>query len=179
MGYEQYEEPQWYVAHTYSGYENKVKASIEATVENRNMEELILQVQVPVHEVVEVKDGKRILKEKKLFPGYVIIQMFMTDESWYVVRNTRGVTGFVGPASKPIPLSEEELKSMGILEKKVVTIDFSIGEEVSIIDGPFEGFSGFIEEINPEKSIAIVKISMFGRDTPAEVAFEQIKKLNT
>ncbi len=179
MGYEQYEEPQWYVAHTYSGYENKVKASIEATVENRNMEDLILQVQVPVHEVVEVKDGKRVLKEKKLFPGYVIVQMFMTDESWYVVRNTRGVTGFVGPASKPVPLSEEELKSMGILEKKVVTIDFSIGEEVSIIDGPFEGFSGFIEEINPEKSVAIVKISMFGRDTPAEVVFEQIKKLNT
>jgi len=179
MGYEQYEEPQWYVAHTYSGYENKVKASIEATVENRNMEDLILQVQVPVHEVVEVKDGKRVLKEKKLFPGYVIVQMFMTDESWYVVRNTRGVTGFVGPASKPVPLSEEELKSMGILEKKVVTIDFSIGEEVSIIDGPFEGFSGFVEEINPEKSIATVKISMFGRDTPAEVVFEQIKKLNT
>lgn len=174
----QEEQAQWYVAHTYSGYENKVKASIEAMVENRNMEDLILEVQVPVQEVVERKDGKTTVKEKKLFPGYVIIKMEITDESWYVVRNTRGVTGFVGPASKPVPLSQEELKKMGI-RKQRVEIKLEIGEEVKVIEGPLEGFTGVIEEIQVDRSKVKVNVSMFGRETPAELGFEQIEKLNT
>ena len=173
----QEEQAQWYVAHTYSGYENKVKASIEATVENRNMEDLILEVQVPVQEVVERKDGKKVVKEKKLFPGYVIIKMQITDESWYVVRNTRGVTGFVGPASKPVPLSQAELKKMGI-RKQRVEIQLEIGEEVKVIEGPLEGYTGVIEEIQVEKAKVRVNVSMFGRETPAELGFEQVEKLN-
>lgn len=176
MEYENNDQPMWYVAHTYSGYENKVKASIEATVENRNMEDQILQVQVPVQEVVETKDGKRVIKEKKLFPGYVMVEMFMTDESWYVVRNTRGVTGFVGPASKPVPLSKAELKSMGI-KQATVRIDLEVGDEVKVVDGPLEGFVGLVEEINMERSKIKVNISMFGRETPTELEFEQIEKI--
>ncbi len=172
----QEEQAQWYVAHTYSGYENKVKASIEATVENRNMEDLILEIQVPVQEVVERKDGKTVVKEKKLFPGYVIIKMQITDESWYVVRNTRGVTGFVGPASKPVPLSQAELKKMGI-RKQRVEIQLEIGEEVKVIEGPLEGYTGVIEEIQVEKAKVKVNVSMFGRETPAELGFEQVEKL--
>ncbi len=176
MEYENNDQAQWYVAHTYSGYENKVKASIEATVENRNMEDLILQVQVPTQEVVETKDGKRVTREKKLFPGYVMVEMFMTDESWYVVRNTRGVTGFVGPASKPVPLSKAELKSMGI-KQQTVRIDLEVGDDVKVVDGPLEGFAGVVEEINMEKSKVKVNISMFGRETPTELEFEQIEKI--
>lgn len=176
MEYENNDKPQWYVAHTYSGYENKVKASIEATVENRNMEDVILQVQVPTQEVVEVKDGKKVTREKKLFPGYVMIEMYMTDDSWYVVRNTRGVTGFVGPASKPVPLSPDELKSMGI-KRQTVKVDINVGDEIKVIDGPFEGYVGTVESINLEKSIAKVIVTAFGRETPMELAFEQIEKL--
>ena len=175
---DQQDQAQWYVAHTYSGYENKVKASIEATVENRNMEDLILEVQVPVQEIVESKNGKRVVKEKKLFPGYVMIKMFMTDDSWYVVRNTRGVTGFVGPASKPVPLSKGELKSMGIRQQRV-EISMKVGEEVKVTEGPLEGFTGIIEEVHPEKSKVKVNVSMFGRETLAELGFEQIEKINT
>ncbi|MBC3795737.1 transcription termination/antitermination protein NusG [Acetobacterium tundrae] len=175
---DQLDQAQWFVAHTYSGYENKVKASIEATVENRNMEDLILEVQVPVQEVVESKNGKRVVKEKKLFPGYVMIKMFMTDDSWYVVRNTRGVTGFVGPASKPVPLSKAELKSMGIRQQRV-EISMKVGEEVKVTEGPLEGFTGIIEEVHPEKSKVKVNVSMFGRETLAELGFEQIEKINT
>ena len=175
---DQKDQAQWYVAHTYSGYENKVKASIEATVENRNMEDLILEVQVPVQEIVESKNGKRVVKEKKLFPGYVMIKMFMTDDSWYVVRNTRGVTGFVGPASKPVPLSKGELKSMGIRQQRV-EISMQVGEEVKVTEGPLEGFTGIIEEVHPEKSKVKVNVSMFGRETLAELGFEQIEKINT
>lgn len=166
----------WYVAHTYSGYENKVKASIEATVENRNMEDQILQVEVPIQQVVELKNGKRTVRDKKLFPGYVIIKMFMTDESWYVVRNTRGVTGFVGPGSKPIPLSDEELASMGIKQEKMM-LDLSLGENVEIIDGPMVGFNGIVESINEEKGKVRIKVNMFGRETSTELDFEQIEKI--
>ena len=176
MEYENNDKPQWYVAHTYSGYENMVKASIEATVENRNMEDVILQVQVPTQEVIEMKDGKRVTKEKKLFPGYVIVEMYMNDDSWYVVRNTRGVTGFVGLASKPVPLSAEELKSMGI-KQQAVTIDLEVGDEVRIVDGPMEGNSGQVEEINMEKSKVWVNISIFGRETRTELDFNQIEKI--
>ena len=166
----------WYVAHTYSGYENKVKANIEATVQSRNMEEVILEVVVPMHEVEETKGGVRKIVSKKIFPGYVLVKMYMTDESWYVVRNTRGVTGFVGPASKPVPLTEEELHNLGIKEK-LPAIDLKVGDEIRVTSGPFEGFDGLIEEINLEKRKVKVNISMFGRETPVELDFVQVKKI--
>ena len=169
--------PKWYVAHTYSGYENKVKATIEATVQSRGMEDLILEVVVPLHDVEETKAGVRKTVSKKIFPGYVLVKMYMTDESWYVVRNTRGVTGFVGPASKPVPLTDEELTNLGIKKAQVVpTIDVRVGENISIISGPFEGFDGIVDEINPAGRKIKVTISMFGRDTPVELDFSQIKK---
>ena len=166
----------WYVAHTYSGYENKVKANIEATVQSRNMEDIILEVVVPMHDVEETKGGVRKSVAKKIFPGYVMVKMFMTDESWYVVRNTRGVTGFVGPASKLVPLTDDELTNLGIREKMPV-IDLKVGDEIKVVSGPFEGFDGLIEEINLEKRKLKVNISMFGRETPVELDFVQVKKL--
>ena len=178
MEYENNDKPQWYVAHTYSGYENKVKASIEATVEHRGMEDVILQVEVPTQDVVETKNGKKVIKEKKLFPGYVIVQMYMTDDSWYVVRNTRGVTGFVGPASKPVPLSPEELRKMGI-RRQQVEIDLAVGDQVKIIDGPFEGMAGEVEVINLEKSKIKVNLSVFGRETLTELDFDRAEQLKS
>ncbi|NLW70420.1 MAG: transcription termination/antitermination protein NusG [Eubacteriaceae bacterium] len=167
----------WYVAHTYSGYENKVKATIEATVQSRGMEDVILEVVVPLHDVEETKAGVRKTVSKKIFPGYVLVKMFMTDESWYVVRNTRGVTGFVGPASKPVPLTEEELTNLGIRRKQQLpTIDVKVGEMIEIISGPFEGFDGTVDDINAASRKIKVTISMFGRETPVELDFTQIKK---
>lgn len=166
----------WYVVHTYSGHENKVKANIEKIVENRGMEDIILEVVVPTEEVVELKNGKKKAKMKKIFPGYALVKMIMTDESWYVVRNTRGVTGFVGPTSKPIPLTEEEVMNMGI-EKRIIEIDVEIGESVKVTSGPFENFVGVVEEIHVERQILKVLISMFGRETPVELEFNQIEKL--
>jgi transcription termination/antitermination protein NusG len=166
----------WYVAHTYSGYENKVKYNIEAAVENRNMQDIIQEVSVPMQEQVEMKNGKRKVNMKKTFPGYVMVKMVMTDESWYIVRNTRGVTGFVGPGSKPVPLSDAELESMGIQEK-VSLIDVSMGDSVKVISGPFENFIGVVEGVNHEKQKIKVNISMFGRETPVELGFEQIQKI--
>jgi transcription termination/antitermination protein NusG len=166
----------WYVAHTYSGYENKVKYNIEAAVENRNMQDIIQEVSVPMQEQVEMKNGKRKVNMKKTFPGYVMVKMVMTDESWYIVRNTRGVTGFVGPGSKPVPLSDAELESMGIQEK-VSLIDVSMGDSVKVISGPFENFIGVVEGVNHEKQKIKVNISMFGRETPMELGFEQIQKI--
>jgi transcription termination/antitermination protein NusG len=166
----------WYVAHTYSGYENKVKYNIEAAVENRNMQDIIKEVSVPMQEQVEMKNGKRKVSMKKTFPGYVMVKMVMTDESWYIVRNTRGVTGFVGPGSKPVPLSDAELESMGIQEK-VSLIDVSMGDSVKVISGPFENFIGVVEGVNHEKQKIKVNISMFGRETPVELGFEQIQKI--
>ncbi len=173
---DQSNEVKWYVAHTYSGYENKVKANIDATVDNRNMSELIHEVYVPMQEVEEFKNGKRKISQKKIFPGYVLVKMLMTDESWYVVRNTRGVTGFVGPASKPVPLTKSELKNMGIREK-MPRIDLEVGDRVEVKDGPLQGFNGLVEEINYEKQKVKVNISMFGRETPAELEFTQIVKI--
>ena len=166
----------WYVAHTYSGYENKVKANIEATVASRDMEEVILEVVVPMHDVEETKGGMRKIVSKKIFPGYVLVKMYMTDESWYVVRNTRGVTGFVGPASKPVPLTEDELFNLGI-RKKQPMIDLKVGDDISVTEGPFEGLSGLVEEINMERRKIKVNISMFGRETPVELDFLQVKKI--
>ena len=167
----------WYVVHTYSGHENKVKVNIEKMVENRNMQNLILEVVVPTENVIEVKDGQRKIKTRKMFPGYVIIKMIVTNESWYLVRNTQGVTGFVGHGSEPIPLTDEEVARMGI-EKVFIELNVEVGEMVRVISGPFESFMGTVEDINPDKQVLTVKVSMFGRDTPVEIEFAQVEKVN-
>ena len=166
----------WYVVHTYSGHENKVKVNIEKMVENRNMQNLILEVVVPTEDVIEVKDGQRKIKTRKMFPGYVIIKMIVTNESWYLVRNTQGVTGFVGHGSEPIPLTDEEVARMGI-EKVFIELDVEVGEMVRVISGPFESFMGVVEDINRDKQVLTVKVSMFGRDTPVELEFAQVEKV--
>lgn len=166
----------WYVVHTYSGHENKVKANIEKIVENRGMQDLILSIVVPTEDRIEIKNGQRKIKTRKMFPGYVIVKMVMTDESWYLVRNTQGVTGFVGHGSKPIPLSNEEVRKMGI-EKVSIKLDVEPGSSVKVISGPFESFMGVVEEINMEKQTLKVLISMFGRETPVELEFGQVEKL--
>ena len=170
------ERAKWYVVHTYSGYENKVKATIEKTVENRNLQNLLVDIQVPMEEVIEEKDGKQKVTLKKKFPGYVFIKMFMSDESWYVVRNTRGVTGFVGPGSKPVPLTEEEIESMGIIEMPQ-EIDLEVGESVKIISRPLKDFVAVIQEIVLEKRKIKGSVDMFGRETLAELDFNQVEKL--
>ncbi|MBQ9757002.1 MAG: transcription termination/antitermination protein NusG [Clostridia bacterium] len=170
-------EAKWYVAHTYSGYENKVKADIEKTIENRNMQDVIQEVCVPMEEVVEIKDDKKKTVMRKIFPGYVIVKMIMTDESWYVVRNCRGVTGFVGPGSKPVPLTDEEIANIG-LEKKTVTIGFNVGDNIRVKYGPLEGFVGVITAIVMDKQKIKATISMFGRDTDVELEFNQVEALS-
>ena len=169
-------EAHWYVVHTYSGYENKVKVDIEKTIENRNLQDQILEVSVPMLPVVELKNGVEKKADKKMFPGYVIIKMIVTNESWYLVRNTQGVTGFVGHGSEPIPLTDEEVARMGI-EKVYIDLDVEVGETVRVISGPFESFMGVVEEINKEKQVLRVKVSMFGRDTPVELEFSQVDKI--
>ena len=170
-------EAKWYVVHTYSGHENKVKVNIEKIVENRGMQDLILDVIVPTEDRVEVKEGQRKVKTRKMFPGYVLVKMIVTNESWYLVRNTQGVTGFVGHGSDPIPLTSDEVRRMGI-EKVLVSIDVAVGDTVKVIDGPFDNFMGVIEEINMEKQIMKVLISMFGRETPVELEFGQVEKIS-
>ena len=166
----------WYVVHVYSGHENKVRDSLLKMVENRNLQDLIMDVRVPTKSVVEVKDGQRKIKTRKMFPGYVIVKMVVTNESWYLVRNTQGVTGFVGHGSEPIPLSPEEVARMGI-EKIDIHLDVEVGDQVRVINGPFESFMGEILEISPEKQVMTVRISMFGRDTPVELEFDQVEKI--
>lgn len=170
------ERARWYVVHTYSGYENKVKVSIEKVVENRNLQDLLIDLQVPMEEVVEEKDGKQKISMKKKFPGYVLIKMFMSDESWYVVRNTRGVTGFVGPGSKPVPLTDEEVESMGVVELPK-DIGLEVGESVKVISGPLREFIAVVQEINYEKHKIKASVDMFGRETLAELDFNQVDKL--
>ncbi|MBO4941474.1 MAG: transcription termination/antitermination protein NusG [Clostridia bacterium] len=170
-------EAKWYVAHTYSGYENKVKADIEKTIENRNMQDIIQEVCVPMEEVVEIKDDKKKTVMRKIFPGYVIVKMIMTDESWYIVRNCRGVTGFVGPGSKPVPLTDEEIANIG-LEKKTVNIGFNVGDNIRVKYGPLEGFAGVITAIVMDKQKIKATISMFGRDTDVELEFNQVEALS-
>lgn len=166
----------WYVIHTYSGYENKVKANIEKIVENRNLQDLIFEIKVPMEDQLEEKDGRRRAVMRKIYPGYVMVKMIMTDESWYVIRNTRGVTGFVGPGSKPIPLTDDEVRAMGV-EFIPVKLDAEVGDNVRVISGPLENFIGSIEEIYPEKQKVRVLVSMFGRDTPVELEYHQIQKI--
>jgi transcriptional antiterminator NusG len=170
------ERARWYVVHTYSGYENKVKADLEKTIENRGLHDLIHDIQIPMEEVVETKNDKTKVVLRKKFPGYVLVKMIMTDDSWYVVRNTRGVTGFVGPGSKPVPLTEEEVESMGVVEP-LVDIDLEIGENVKVVSGPFENFVAQVQEINKEKRKIKALVNMFGRETPLELDFNQVEKI--
>ena len=170
-------EAKWYVVHTYSGHENKVKVNIEKLVENRGMQDLVLEVIVPTEDIVEMKDGQRKIKTKKMFPGYVLVKMIVTNESWYLVRNTQGVTGFVGHGSDPVPLTLDEVRRMGI-EKIYIDLDIKIGDTVKVINGPFENFMGVVEEVNMEKQTLRARVSMFGRDTPVELDFAQVDKLD-
>lgn len=171
------DEAKWYVVQTYSGYENKVATSLEAVVENRRLHDLIQDVKIPVETVVEIKEGKRTEKENKLFPSYVFVKMILTDDTWYIVRNTRGVTGFVGASSsKPSPLSQKEVDAMGV-ETKTQTIDFAVGDNVEIIDGPLAGFVGEVIEIDTENLKVKVNVSMFGRETLSELDLLQVKPI--
>jgi len=169
-------EPRWYVVHTYSGYENKVKTDLEKTVKNRELEEFFFDIVVPMEEQIEIKDGKRKTNLKKVFPGYVLIKMIVTEESWYIVRNTRGVTGFVGSGTDPIPLTTEEIRNMGF-EVAVVNIDYDVNDSVKVVNGPLAGFIGSVQEINKDKGKVKVLVSMFGRETPVELDFAQVEKL--
>ena len=170
------EEAKWYVVHTYSGYENKVASNLQKTVENRHFQDLIQQVLVPTETVTEIKDNKQRDVERKLFPGYVFVKMILTDDSWYIVRNIRGCTGFVGPSSKPIPLTDEEVARLGV-EKKEIEVSYGVGDSVKIIGGPLEGFVGVVKEVDKEKNHVCVTVSMFGRETPVELELNQAEAI--
>lgn len=170
-------EANWYVVHTYSGYENKVKTNIEQSIENRKLQDQILEVSVPTQEVVELKNGVRKVSEKKLFPGYVLINMIMNDDTWYVVRNTRGVTGFVGPGSKPVPLTDAEMRTLGIKTEKI-SVDFEVGETVAVIGGVWAGTAGQVKRIDEGRQTVTINVDMFGRETPVELNFAEVKKMN-
>ena len=170
-------EPRWYVVHTYSGYENKVKTDLEKTVKNRELEEYFFDIVVPMEEQIEIKEGKRKANLKKVFPGYVLIKMIVTEETWYIVRNTRGVTGFVGSGTDPIPLTDEEIRAMGF-EEATINVDYDINDSVQILNGAFKDSIGTVQEINKEKHKVKVLISMFGRETPVELEFSQIQKVD-
>lgn len=170
-------EANWYVVHTYSGYENKVKANIEKTIENRHLEEEILEVRVPMEDVVEMKNGARKTVQKKLFPGYVLINMIMNDDTWYVVRNTRGVTGFVGPGSKPVPLTEAEMKPLGIKTENV-SVDFAEGDTIAVVAGVWKDTVGIVQRMDFGKQIATINVELFGRETPVEIGFAEVRKMS-
>ena len=176
-------EANWYVVHTYSGYENKVKANIEKTIENRHLEDKILEVRVPMQTVVETKNGVTKNTQKKMFPGYVFVNMIYTDDTWYVVRNTRGVTGFVGPGSKPVPLSPAELRPLGIgggkvedIPKPRIVVDFEPGDTVVVIAGAWEDTMGTVTEVNTQRQTVTINVELFGRETPVEIGFAEVKK---
>ena len=170
-------EAKWYVVHTYSGYENKVKANIEKTIANRHLEEQILEVRVPMEEVVEVKNGVKKQISRKLFPGYVLLNMVMNDDTWYVVRNTRGVTGFVGPGSKPVPLTPEEMLPLGIQGEEKITIDLAVGDSVVVIGGAWKDTAGVIQSVNENKQTVTINVELFGRETPVEISFAEVRKV--
>ncbi len=170
------DEAKWYVVHTYSGYENKVATNLEKIVENRKLHDWIHEIRVPTETVTEIKDNKKREVERKIFPGYVLVKMVMTDDSWYVVRNTRGCTGFVGPNGKPIPLTEEEVNALGV-EKREIEVNYAAGDTVRIVDGPLENFTGVVDELDLEKNKVRVTISMFGRETPVELELDQAELL--
>ena len=169
-------EPRWYVVHTYSGYENKVKTDLEKTIKNRELEDYFFDIVVPMEEQIEIKDGKRKANLKKVFPGYVLVKMIVTEESWYIVRNTRGVTGFVGSGTDPIPLTNEEIRNMGF-ETTIINVDYEVNDSVKVVNGPLSGFIGTVQEINKEKHKVKVLVSMFGRETPVVLEFSQVEKV--
>ena len=169
-------EAKWYVAHTYSGYENKVKADLEKTIENRHLEDEILEVRVPMQEVVEMKNGAKKTVQKKLFPGYVLVNMIMNDDTWYVVRNTRGVTGFVGPGSKPVPLTEAEMKPLGI-KMENVSVDFAEGDTIAVVAGVWKDTVGVVQRMDYGKQTATINVELFGRETPVEISFAEVRSM--
>ncbi len=169
-------EANWYVVHTYSGYENKVKTNIEKTIENRHLEEQILEVRVPLQDVVEMKNGVQRTVQKKMFPGYVLLNMVMNDDTWYVVRNTRGVTGFVGPGSKPVPLTDAEMYNLGI-QSNGITVDFEVGDTVTVVGGVWKDTVGVIQSMNQAKQSVTINVELFGRETPVEINFAEIRKM--
>ncbi|MBQ9517931.1 MAG: transcription termination/antitermination factor NusG [Eubacterium sp.] len=172
------EEAKWYVAHTFSGYENKVASDLRLKVQNRNLSDLIQEIIVPTETVVEVKDdGTKKEYERKIFPSYLLIKMVMNDETWYVVRNTRGCAGFVGPEGKPVPLTEEEIRNLGV-EKVSIEVNYAVGDLVNVIDGPLEGFSGTVETIDTANNSVQVIVSMFGRDTAVDFELDQLEKVS-
>jgi transcriptional antiterminator NusG len=172
------DEAKWYVVHTYSGYENKVASNLETTVANHQLQDLIHEIRVPTEKVLEVgSNGKTKEVERKIFPGYVIVKMVLTDESWYAVRNIRGCTGFVGPSSKPIPLTDEEVERLGV-ETRNVEVSYQVGDNVQITDGPLEGFIGMVDEIDLEKNRIRVTVSMFGRETPVDLELDQAEPVD-
>ena len=164
----------WYVVHTYSGYENKVKDTLEKSIKSNGMQDFIFEVRVPVEEVTEIRKGKRVKSQRKVFPGYVIVKMIKTNESWYVVRNTRGVTGFVGPGSKPVALTEDEVAKLGIDRRETVSISYAVGDSVRVVAGPFANFVGVVNEISLSENRVRVTVSMFGRETPVELELSQV-----
>lgn len=168
--------PKWYVVHTYSGYENKVKTDLEKTIKNRELEDYFFDIIVPMEEQIEIKEGKRKTNLRKVFPSYVLVKMIVTEKTWYIVRNTRGVTGFVGSGTDPISLTEEEIRKMGF-EVKEVNVDYSVNDSVKILDGALRDFVGTVTEINKEKHKVKVLVSMFGRETPVELEFSQVEKI--
>ena len=170
-------EAQWYVAHTYSGYENKVKVNLEKTIANRHLEDEILEVRVPLQDVVEVKDGVRKTSQKKMFPGYVLVKMVMNDDTWYVGRNTRGVTGFVGPGSKPVPLTEAEMKPLGIRMENV-SVDFKEGDTIAVVAGVWKDTVGVVTRMDYNKQTATIHVELFGRETPVEISFAEVRAMN-
>ena len=171
------EEAKWYVVHTYSGYENKVKVDLEKSIINRNLEDQILEVAVPTEQVVEIRNGVKKVFDRKLFPGYVLVHMIMNDDTWYVVRNTRGVTGFVGPGSKPVALTEEEMFNMGIGgEKHSIVVDYEVGDEVTVVNGAWRDTMGVISAINKQKQTVTIMVDMFGRETPVELGFTEVRR---
>lgn len=171
------EEAKWYVVHTFSGYENKVKVDIEKTVENRNLQDQILEVAIPLQEVMENKDGQKKSSMRKIFPAYVLVHMIMNDDTWYVVRNTRGVTGFVGPGSKPVPLEEEEMNRLGIRQENVI-VEFAVGDTVTVLSGAWEGTVGVIQSLNEQKQSLSINVELFGRETPVELGFAEVRKMD-
>ena len=171
------QEPKWYVVHTYSGYENKVKTDMEKKIKKQELEDYFFDIVVPMEEQIEIKDGKRKASLKKVFPGYVLIKMIVTEKTWYVVRNTRGVTNFVGPGTDPIPLTEKEVRSLGF-DSPEITVDYEVNDSIQIIDGPFQSYIGTVQEINREKKKVKVLVSMFGRETPVDLDLSQVQKIN-
>ncbi len=168
------EEAKWYIVHTYSGYENKVASNLEKTIENRGLRDLIQEIFVPMETVTEIKDNQKREVERKVFPGYVLIKMVLTDETWYVVRNIRGCTGFVGPSSKPSPLTEEEVKRLGV-DKNTIEVNYDVGDRVVIVDGPLEDNVGTVEELDTANDYVRVNVMMFGRNTPVELDLSQVQ----